>query len=171
MPVASSLDRLQPCLFERLTDFNPERRVESRSEQVISMSRYREAVIRDLQWVLNSSTHLKSEGLDEFPQVERSVFNFGKKDLAGMVVSGLNIVSLEAEVAKAIRLFEPRIVPETLKVKCVSNEGGKGGGGRKAIGGYNCLTFQIKGELWSHPVSEEFFLKTTLELDSGLQPV
>lgn len=145
--------------------------MESRSEQVISMSRYREAVIRDLQWLLNSSSHLKSEGLDEFPQVERSVFNFGKKDLAGLVVSTLNVASLEAEIAKAVRLFEPRIVSETLKVKCVSNDGGKAGGGNRAIGGYNCLTFQIKGELWSHPVSEEFFLKTALELDSGLQPV
>ncbi|SRR6266446_779382 len=170
MPVASSIERIQPCLFERLIDFNPEQRQEGRSERALSMARYREGVIRDLEWLLNTSTHLKTEGLDEFPQVERSVFNFGKRDLAGLVVSSLKPANLEAEIARAIQWFEPRIVPESLKVRCVANEAGKRTGRKKAIGGYNCLTFEITGELWAHPVSEEFFFKTTLDLETGTNP-
>jgi type VI secretion system protein ImpF len=169
MPVASSLERLQPCLFERLIDFNPEQRQEGRSERVLSMARYREGVIRDLEWLLNSSSHLAREGLDEFPEVERSVFNFGKRDLAGLLVSSLKPADLEAEIARAIQRFEPRIVAESLKVKCVSTEGSKSARRIKAHGSYNCLTFEISGELWSHPVSEEFFLKTTLDLETGTQ--
>ena len=171
MPVASSLERIQPCLFERLIDFNPEQRQEGRSDRVLSMGRYREGVIRDLEWLLNTSAHLKSEGLDEFPQVERSVFNFGKRDLAGLVVSSLKPADLEAEIARAIQWFEPRIVFETLKVKCVSAEGSKGARKFKGRGLYNCLTFEITGELWSHPVTEEFFLKTTLDLETGAKPL
>lgn len=170
MAVASSLDRLQPCLFERLIDFNPEQRQEGRAERVLSMARYREGVLRDLEWLLNSSAHVASEGLDEFPHVERSVFNFGKRDISGLVVSSLKPADLEGEIMRTILIFEPRIVAETLKVRCVSTEGGKSARRIKMKGTYNCLTFEISGELWSHPVSEEFFLKTSLDLDTGTKP-
>ena len=171
MPTALALERIRPCLFERLIDFAPEQHQEAMSERVLSMSRYREGVIRDLEWLLNAGSHLPSEGLQEFPHVERSVFNYGRPDLAGVALSRLSPTDLEAELAKAIRRFEPRIVPETLKVRCVTTEGSKDSRRFKRRGAFNCLTFEIKGELWAQPVSEEFLFRTTLDLETGTQPL
>ena len=140
-------------------------------EKVLSPTRYREGVVRDLEWLLNSSAHLESEHLAEFPHVESSVFNFGRRDLAGLIVSSLKPADLEDEIARAIRHFEPRIVPDTLKVRCTSAEGSKSSRRIPSRGTFNCLTFEISGELWAHPVSEEFFLKTTLDMESGGQPL
>jgi type VI secretion system protein ImpF len=171
MPTALALERIRPCLFERLIDLAPEQRQEAISERVLSMPRYREGVIRDLEWLLNAGNHLPSEGLEEFPHVERSVFNYGRRDLAGVAISTLELSDLEEEIARAIRRFEPRIVPETLKVRCVTTEGSKSSRQIKRRGAFNCLTFEIKGELWAQPVSEEFFFKTTLDLGTGTQPL
>src|ERR1700736_3310509 len=98
MPPAFSLEQIRPSLFERLIDFAPEQRREAMSEQVLSMSRYREGVIRDLEWLLNTGAHLPSEGLEEFPHVERSVFNYGKRDLEGVAMSTLRPEDLEEEI-------------------------------------------------------------------------
>ena len=86
MPVAqiTPFERLQPCLFDRLMDEDVQNKQEGRAARVISLSDYRTAVLRDLSWLLNCSNHVKSEGLDEFPHVESSVFNFGKPTLSGL---------------------------------------------------------------------------------------
>ena len=44
-------ERLQPCLLDRLTDQDPDQRKEGREQRVVSMRKYREAVLRDLGWV------------------------------------------------------------------------------------------------------------------------
>ena len=75
---ATPYERLQPCLFDRLIDEDTQNRQEGRTARVISLSDYRAAVLRDLSWLLNSSSHMPSEGLADFPDVEASVFNFGK---------------------------------------------------------------------------------------------
>jgi type VI secretion system protein ImpF len=169
MPLASALVRVQPCLFDRLIDLKPDENVESRAERVLSLSRYREGVLRDIQWLLNSSAHLEEEGLDDFPQVSHSVFNFGKRDISGLTASSFDPLALEEEITRAIRLFEPRIDPASVKVRSVAApEASKRA---RHPGAYNCLTFEITGELWAHPAPEEFFLRTSLDVETGMQPV
>jgi type VI secretion system protein ImpF len=158
MPVSAPIERLQPCLFDRLIDESPDDRQESRSQRIISLSRYREGVLRDLVWLMNCSAHTEDEGLDEFPEVEKSVFNFGKHGLSGLVASSLDPGDLEQEIAHAIRRFEPRIVHETLSVRVVSDA--------KAANP-NVLTFEITGELWAQPFPEKLFIKTALDIENG----
>lgn len=158
MPVSAPIERLQPCLFDRLIDESPDDHQESRSQRIVSLSRYREGVLRDLVWLLNSSAHTEDEGLDEFPEVEKSVFNFGKHGLSGLVASSLDPGVLEEEISRAIRLFEPRIIAETLVVRAISGE-------QKA--GPNVLAFEIEGELWAQPFPEKLFLKTALDMENG----
>ena len=105
-------------------------------------------MLRDLVWLLNGSAHTDDEGLDEFPEVEKSVFNFGKHGLSGLVSSSLDPNVLEEEIARAIHLFEPRIIPETLVVRASSGEKG---------GSPNVLAFEIQGELWAQPFPEKLF--------------
>jgi hypothetical protein len=83
------LEKLQPCLLDRLTDDDPKSTEESRSQRVISVQRYRRGVLRDLAWLFNASAHLPDEGkdrwrLEDFPDANRSVINFGTRQLSGL---------------------------------------------------------------------------------------
>ncbi len=158
MPVSSSIERLQPCLFDRLIDEAPEQKLESRTQRIVSMSRYREGVLRDVVWLLNCSAHTDDEGLGEFPEVEKSVFNFGKHGLTGLVASSLEPDELEREIVRAIRQFEPRVVPGTLSVRAVED---------KTAASPNVMSFEISGELWAQPFPEKLFIKTALDMENG----
>ncbi len=152
-------ERLQPCLFDRLIDEDVQHKLESRIARVISLSEYRAAVLRDLGWLLNSSSHVPSEGLADFPHVESSVFNYGKPTLSGLGVASANIQRLEVEIARAIRHFEPRIVGETLVVRAIRES---------SRSSPSTLMFEIRAELWARPFPEKLFIKTALDLETGL---
>ena len=62
MPELIVVEKLQPCLLDRLTDDDPKNSLESRDRRVISLQRYRQGVLRDLQWLFNASAHLRQEG-------------------------------------------------------------------------------------------------------------
>src|SRR5207245_11728627 len=102
-------ERIQPCLLDRLTDENPEAVKESRNERVISVKRYREGVLRDLIWLLNAKAHTAEDGLDEVPEVARSVLNFGTRDLCGLISSSLDLGPLAQEFSEALCRLGPRV--------------------------------------------------------------
>src|SRR5438270_9705500 len=94
MPELAVIERLQPCLLDRLTDDEPKNSQESRAQRVISLQRYRQGVLRDLQWLFSASAHLPQEGgqtfsLEEFPEALRSVINFGVKHLFGILAPNM----------------------------------------------------------------------------------
>jgi type VI secretion system protein ImpF len=125
---------------------------------VISLKRYRDGVLRDLRWLLNSSAHLEEEDLNEFGEVRRSVLNFGTRDWCGRLASSLDVVAVEHELIEAIKLFEPRIIGSTLSVKAV---------GETEKFGPNVMAFEIRGELWASPFPEQLYIKTQIDLDTG----
>ena len=151
------IEKIQPCLLDRLTDENPESQKESRSERIISVRRYREGVLRDLIWLLNAKAHTAKEGLNEFPEVARSVVNFGTRDLCGLISASMDLRDLEHDIAETIRRFEPRINPRTLEVKAVA--------GTKRDS--NGLSIEIRGELWAYPIPEQLYLRSEIDLDTG----
>jgi type VI secretion system protein ImpF len=54
MADAFSSDHLLPCLLDRLTDDEPTSRVEGRAQRTISVSRFKDGVLRDLRWLFNT---------------------------------------------------------------------------------------------------------------------
>jgi type VI secretion system protein ImpF len=151
-------DRLQPSLLDRLTDNEPERKQESRDARVLSPSRLRECVRRDLAWLLNT-THLRAvQSLDEHPQVARSVLNYGMPDMAGRTTSSVDTTVLEQAIRKVILDFEPRLVAKTLRVKLFVDE--------KQMN-HNAMSFDIEAELWAQPLPLRLFLRTAVDLESG----
>ena len=70
-------DRLQPCLLDRLTDESPETGAESREQRVVSLRRYRHAVLRDLAMLLNSPTHPPGSPIYDYPMAAASVLFVG----------------------------------------------------------------------------------------------
>src|SRR5687767_7146939 len=78
MPELNRDQRFLPCLLDRLRDDEPGKKEESRVHRVVSLQRYKEGVIRDLQWLLNASAHLPVAGRTEahvgdYPEAKRSV--------------------------------------------------------------------------------------------------
>src|SRR5215218_7621968 len=96
------LERIQPCLLDRLSDDEPDNQRESRLSRVISPARYREAVMRDLRWLFNASARFTSEELADFPEVTRSVLTYGVRDLCGRISTSLNVTELERELTEAV---------------------------------------------------------------------
>jgi type VI secretion system protein ImpF len=151
-------ERLQPSLLDRLTDDEPTRPAESREQRVLSMSRLRESVLRDVGWLFNSVQLAATEDLDAYPEVARSVLNFGVPALAGVHVVGRDLQSLEVAIAEAIQRFEPRILPDSMVVKVAM---------RADDVSRRAMTFTIEGLLWAQPVPQSLFLKTELDLETG----
>ena len=156
--LSTPYEKLQPCLFDRLIDEDPQKNLEGRTARVISLSDYRAAVLRDMSWLLNSNCHMESEGLSDFPWVEASVFNFGTPSFSGMGIAGMNVEEMEASVARSIRNFEPRIVEDTLVVRAVKE---------KDATSPSTVVFEIRGELWARPFPEKLFIKTKLDMETG----
>ena len=151
-------ERLQPSLLDRLTDEHPENRRESREARVISPSRLRECVRRDLAWLLNT-THLHAlQDLDEYPNVAASVLNYGMPDLSGRTTSGLDTMSLQHALRRVIQDFEPRLVSNSLRLKLFVDE--------KQMN-HNAMSFDIEAELWAQPLPLRLFLRTAIDLEGG----
>jgi type VI secretion system protein ImpF len=155
------VDRLQPCLLDRLVDEQPQVQGESRNQRVVSLARFREGVLRDLSWLFNTQRKRDSDGLIEFPHVHRSVLNFGISDFAGVFSESRDVRALEREITETILFFEPRIIRRTLQVKVLPDEEGK------AQRNPHRVTFQISADLWAQPMPEKFFAKTSIDLETG----
>lgn len=158
MAELSHTERLQPSLLDRLTDEAPDEQSESRSRRVISMNRLRALVRRDLAWLLNTGHMEALQDLSDYPEVQRSVLNFGMPDLSGAAVAGLSGDQIERMVKTAILTYEPRILTNTLDIRSrVSSEHMN----------RNAIVFEIVGQLWAQPMPAELFLKTEMDLETG----
>jgi type VI secretion system protein ImpF len=154
------IEKVQPCLLDRLVDEHPEARTET-TGRGISLSRYRQGVLRDIEWLLNAKSRLAHEGFADFPEAEVSVLNFGMSDPAGKSTDRTTISLIEKNIATALLRFEPRIVPDSLVVKLIETSS------RAATSSPNVLAFSITGELWASPMNEELHLKTEIDLETG----
>ncbi len=151
-------ERLQPSLLDRLTDKAPDSRSESRDRRVLSMRMLRQAVLRDLAWLLNTGHLETTDDLEPYPQVRDSVLNYGLPDITGISASSADTSALERAVKKAIAMFEPRIAPDSLRVSVARDE---------STMGRNAMVFTIEGQLWAEPTPMTLFLKTEVDLETG----
>jgi type VI secretion system protein ImpF len=152
-------DRLQPALLDRLTDDEPEKKVEPREMRVLSKRKLRESVLRDLAWLFNATQLEAVNSLANAPQVRKSVLNFGLPALSGNTASSLDITDLTRAVRDAILTFEPRILPSTLQVRTMLEAGD--------LDHHNVIAVQIEGQLWAQPIPLEFLVRTDFDLETG----
>ena len=152
-------ERLQPALLDRLTDDEPDRKVEPRERRVMNKSRLRQAVLRDLAWLFNA-TRLEAEvDFAKAPLARRSVINFGLPCLSGSLASSIEVPDLERAVRQAILDFEPRILPQTLQVRAL-------GGDAQEIE-HNVIGLEIRGQLWAQPLATDLLIRTEIDLETG----
>ncbi|HEX8875050.1 MAG TPA: type VI secretion system baseplate subunit TssE [Nitrosospira sp.] len=159
MPELSPQERLQPALLDRLIDNEPEKKLEPREARVMTKAQLRQAVLRDLAWLFNTTKLDSHVDFTGFPFAERSVVNFGLPPLSGETASTLDIIELERSIRQAIVDFEPRINPSTLQVEALVTD--------VQLDRHNVISVQIRGELWAYPAPLELLLRTDVDLETG----
>jgi len=150
--------QLQPSLLDRLTDNEPEEKSEPAVRRGLTKVKLRKSVIRDLNWLFNSSNLAAVQDLDDYPEVINSVINYGMPDLTGHTLSSIDVPEIERLLKQVIIEFEPRIIRRTLKIRLIVDSDEMS---------HNAMTFDIEGELWADPVPLHVYLKTKLDLEIG----
>jgi type VI secretion system protein ImpF len=152
-------EQLQPALLDRLTDEEPEKRLEPRHQRVISKRRMRDAVLRDLAWLFNTTRLDPNMDAAKYPYARSSVVNYGLPALSGQTASSLEIADLERAIRQSILDYEPRILAATLRVRTLE------------VGDFdhhNVIGVEISGQLWAEPVPIELLVRTEIDLETGL---
>jgi type VI secretion system protein ImpF len=152
-------ERLQPALLDRLTDEEPDVKQEVRERRVLSKTRLRQAVLRDLAWLFNATRLESGTELTNAPEVTRSVINYGLPALSGKAASSIDVTDLEKAIRQSILDYEPRILPHTLQVRALLQE--------SQLDHHNVIGVQIQGQLWAQPVPLELLVRTEIDLETG----
>lgn len=151
-------EQLQPALLDRLTDDAPDQKLEPRQQRVLSKRRMREAVLRDLAWLFNTTRMDSHMSAERYPHARRSVVNYGLPALSGQTASSIEVTVLEKSIRQAILDYEPRILPSTLHVRAVE------------VGNFdqhNVIGVEISGQLWAQPVPIDMLVRTEIDLETG----
>ena len=145
----ASRERLQPSLLDRLTDNAPDQRRETFEQQTLSMQQLRQAVLRDLAWLLNTTNLAATEDLSAAPLAAKSTINFGVPGFAGMISTGGRSSTRwrpasPTRSAPSSRASGPRLLKVRLRRRTRTRP-------------TPALVFEIQGELWAQPVPQQLF--------------
>ena len=152
VPAPLAVARFAEVTARSVANLNPE----AAGQRVISMRQLRESVLRDLAWLLSTSSYDTDRSLTAWPEVERSVFNFGLPSMAGLGIAGFDAAAAAARLQKAIETFEPRLshVHVTSETESGSMD-------------LNALVFRVDAELWGQPTPQRMLLRTQIDVESA----
>ncbi|HVW78753.1 MAG TPA: type VI secretion system baseplate subunit TssE [Alloacidobacterium sp.] len=119
-----------------------------------SLRYFKEALKRDLEWLLNTRQPPVPE-ISDYPFTRASTLNYGLPDISAM---GLNSASdnrrLRIAIEACLRNYEPRLADVRVTLE-------KGDTAERR------LRFHIEGSMKLDPAPEEISFDTVLELSSG----
>lgn len=151
-------NKLLPSLLDRLTDNKRSDSVESREQRAASLQSLRRAVIRDLEWLMNTVNLESSISLNNHPQLRDTVINYGLPGLAGYTIRHDDRLLIQKLIKSAIQAFEPRIMKNTVRVSLIEEAD---------VQNAHSIAFEIEGALWGEPVPEPLYIRTELDLELG----
>ena len=152
-------DRLQPSLLDRLTDDEPQSSVEPMGKVSMTRTRLRQAVLRDLAWLFNTTNVEAEIGFDGQEHARTSTINYGVPALAGHKLSDIDFSDIDYGLRAAILAFEPRLLANTVDVRSVATV--------DLLTQHNMLAFEVRAKLWSMPYPLELLLRSNLDLETG----
>lgn len=151
--------RYLPTLFDRMMDDAPSERSEPPEAYATTRAQMRQIIQRDLAYLLNTTNQADLFVDKSHTQVASSSINYGVPPLAGGYLSEKKWADIEAMIRKAIRDFEPRLMPDTLMVRPLLKE--------HASAHYNVLTFEISGFVQMQPYPMEFIVQSAVDLETN----
>lgn len=150
-------ERLQPSILDRLTDDAPEKTSENPSDRVIDIRRLREIIQRDLGWLLNTGNLDSQIDTERYPNVARSVVNYGVPDSTGDFANKERAVAVRDAIRKAVEFFEPRLIEGTLSVVSRTDDEKR----------ESTIVFDIIADMWAEPVPAELYLRSQFDTTTG----
>lgn len=150
-------DRLQPSLLDRLTDRDPGVTRETRDARVIDLSRLREIIQRDLSWLLNTNNIESELDTKTYPNVARSVLNYGLREISGEYSTEERAERIRRSIAEAIARHEPRIIKGSVDVS-LSPEDNQG---------QMTVALNIRADMWAQPLPMELYLRSHVDVTTG----
>lgn len=150
-------ERLQPSLLDRLTDESPTELKERREDRVIDLRQLRDIIQRDLSWLLNTADagQLVDENL--YPNVSRSVLNFGIAHVSGDYSTTQRAELIRKSILNAVQAFEPRIHPGSLDVELRLDKDNH----------QSLVAFDIRADMWAQPMPIELYLRSQVDVTKG----
>lgn len=145
-----------------------ERRMLEERGIVVTPTELRKAVRRDIEalfsverlesrFLLTDAEAARYESPDQtladFPEVRRSVLNYGVPAFAGLTGSDFDKDRLARDLRDALAVFEPRLKRDTVRVDVRFGDG---------------LMIEIEAVLMVTPVPERLRLSTTIDLNTGV---
>ena len=153
MARVSKKKKLRPSIIDRLFDDEPDNKNELDPGQHQKLKQLRNSVRRDLESLMNTRFRVIEPG-EEYPELEKSLLNYGLPDLAT-----INITDLEkrkdftSQLEKILKEFEPRF--KNVNVSYFDNKDNTD----------RTLRFRIDATLYADPSPE------VVVFDSVLEPV
>ncbi len=143
-------------LLDRLMDDHPETPSEGQSEMLYDISRYKQAVARDLESLLNTRcTCLDDEMMEPFPLTRNSLLQFGITDLSSLsLLNPEDRMFLRDSIRKTIERYEPRLTKVRVSLE-ISREFNQ------------MLRFRVDALLKVHPSRPPVTFDAMLQLSSN----
>src|SRR5579884_1202785 len=142
---------LLPSVLDRLIDREPHIRSEAESARAQSYRELKEAVRRDLEWLLNTR-RTPEEVPSPTSELARSVYNYGLPDFSN---AALNVPDDRRRIARLMEMtianFEPRLINIHVTVQ-------------EAVAGSRLLLFHIEASLRMSPAPQRVYFDAKLEL-------
>ncbi|MGE5570095.1 MAG: type VI secretion system baseplate subunit TssE [Rhodospirillales bacterium] len=141
-------------VLDRLIDLEPNLRADSPQSRAHSLRRLKDALRRDLEWLLNTRRSLEAVE-DGKSELRNSLFNYGLPDISSLRVHSVQDQNrLLWMLETTVSAFEPRIAGVRVTME-------------PAAANTRILRFQIHGMLLIDPAPERVTFDTVLELTKG----
>src|ERR1039458_6750363 len=142
-------------VLDRLIDADPRTSSEAPLTRAQSVRALRDAVRRDLEWLLNTR-QVAFPPFEGFRELNRSVYVYGLPDFTGYTMaSAAAEARLTRQLQFALKLFEPRLA----RVRVVPLE--------PLAAGSRTFRFRIEGLLMMDPAPEHISFDTVLKLSTN----
>ena len=146
--------RIAASVLDRLIDHEPDVSREPPASRASSLRELKQAVRRDLEWLLNTRQCI-DEIPDDLKELKKSVLVYGLPDFSqANVKSPSDQARLRRVIVEAIRNFEPRLSDVRVTIEPAREV-------------ERALHFRIDALLRVDPVSEPVTFDTTLHLYNG----
>ncbi|MGF6477906.1 type VI secretion system baseplate subunit TssE [Paraburkholderia sp. JPY419] len=147
-----------PSLIDRLLDDAPARRSERPDAYAPNSEGMRRIIQRDLSLLLNTTNLDDEMDIARYPMLAESVVNYGIPALSGSYLASRNWETVEKMVRNAIVRFEPRLIPESLRIRPLNSENPVR---------YSQLVFEIHGLMRWSPYPLEFRIQSAFDIETN----
>ncbi len=146
---------LRPSILDRLTDTS--KKSTTQSFEGIGVRELKQAVARDLEWLLNTRIWLPWQ-LDRLEEASSSILAYGMPDLSTFSWTvAEDARAIARKIEEAIRTFEPRLLSRSIKCEVLPSDD---------VSDFR-LRIRIEAILDVEPINEPVLFDTGIDVAGG----